>query len=682
MPPRPRLTDIRNIGIAAHIDAGKTTVTERVLYYAGRTHKMGEVHDGKAVMDYMPQEQERGITITAAVTSVPWQGREIHIIDTPGHVDFTVEVERSMRVLDGLVVVVGALSGVEPQTETVWHQADRYGVARLCFVNKLDRPGADFDRTVGDVARKLESRPLPLQHPLFEKDVFTGVVDLLHRRTLTWSADDEGRTVHEAEVPASLAELVETRRDQLVASLADRDDALAEKYLDGTDITIDELKAAIRRQTIARQVVPVLAGAALRNRGIQPLLDAVVDYLPSPKDLPPVTGTGPRGQGDREERAPDPNAPFSALAFKVRMEEGRKVVYFRVYSGRVREGDDVFNATRIKSDRVARLVAMHADRKERIEEARAGDIVAGMGMKVTSTGDTLCTSDAPLLLEPPIFQEPVISLAVEPRATRELDKLKSVLEKMIEEDPTLRVREDAESGQTLLSGMGELHLDVVLDRMRREYAMEVNTGRPAAVCRETLGRAAEATFAFDRVLGGEDEAEKPLYAEVSVRVGPRARGAGNDVRVAPEVLVEAALAAALVEGARQALQSGPAGGWPVDDVELVVTAIARRPGATTPQAAHIAAAGATRKALEGGEPRLLVPTMRIEVVTPDESVGEVIGDLQARGGRVDHVEREGVRTVVRALVPLPRMFGYSTDVRSLTQGRATFSMTFSHYDTP
>ena len=678
-----KLTRVRNIGIVAHIDAGKTTVSERFLYYAGRIHKIGEVHDGEAQMDWMPQERERGITITAAATTLEWRGHDVHLIDTPGHVDFTIEVERSLRVLDGAVVVFCGVSGVEPQSETVWHQADNFHVPRLAFVNKMDRPGADFQAVVDEIRERLAARPVPVQLPIGAEDQFTGVVDLIRERAIYFSGaeDDPPR---EDNVPAAMADAVATARDKLIEAAADFDDNVATAYLEGKPVETAALVAALRKGTLRCGIVPVLAGSALRNKGVQPLLDAVCDFLPAPTEVPPIQGTDPT-TGQPTTRPPEDSAPFCALAFKVAMDEGRKTVFLRIYSGVLRPGDEVQNARTRRNEKVARLFSVHANRRERIERASAGSIVVAMGLKEAGTGDTVYAPKAPILLGRIEAHEPVIARAIEPRTQAEKEKLDFGLAKLADEDPTFRFGEDPETGQTIIRGMGELHLDIMADRLRREYGVEATVGRPQVVHRETLAGSAEAEARFERQIDDET-----LFGHARVRVAARPRGSGNVVKLAlvppeqvpgapkiqetPRAILEAAL-----EGATEAMRSGPEG-YPFEDIEVVVTAIEYRPDASTPGGQKAAVGEALRQASREAGTRLLEPIMKVEVTAPEANVGDVLGDLNARHARIEDVGVRGTQRVVVAKVPLRRMFGYSTDLRSATQGRANYTMQFETFD--
>ncbi|MES1165893.1 MAG: elongation factor G [Verrucomicrobiota bacterium] len=679
----PKITRVRNIGVVAHIDAGKTTVSERFLYQSGRIHKIGEVHDGQAQMDWMPQERERGITITAAATSFSWRGHDIHLIDTPGHVDFTIEVERSLRVLDGAVVVFDGVSGVEPQSETVWRQADKFRVPRVAFINKMDRAGADFAGAIEEIRTRLGARPVPVQLPIGAEDKFEGVIDLVRMKAITFSGD-EGDAPDEGEVPASLETEAAAAREKLIEAAADFDDAIANAFLEGNPIEEPVLKAALRKGTLACGMVPVLAGAALRNKGVQPLLDAVCDYLPSPLDVPPVEGIVP-GSEEKTSRPPDDAAPLCALAFKVAMDEGRKAVYLRVYSGVVKAGEEVQNARTRKNEKIARLFSVHANRRERIERSGAGTIVVAMGLRDAGTGDTICAPRAPILLERIDVTEPVIARAIEPKTQAEKEKLDFGLGKMADEDPTFRFGEDAETGQMIIRGMGELHLDIIVDRLRREYGVEANVGRPQVVHRETLAGTGDGEARFERTI--EDES---LFGHARLRVAPRARGAGNVLKLdlprtaavsgaarvpeTPPAITDAAL-----EGAREAMRSGPLG-YPIEDIEVVITGIEYRPDASSPAGEKAAVGEALRNAFRDAGTRLLEPIMRVEVIAPETNVGDVLGDLNARRAQIEDVGFRGQQRVIIAKVPLRRMFGYSTDLRSATQGRATYTMTFETYD--
>ncbi|GAB6064711.1 elongation factor G [Deferrisoma palaeochoriense] len=667
------MRDIRNFGIFAHIDAGKTTLSERILYYTGRTHKIGEVHDGQAVMDWMRQEQERGITITAATTRVEWKGHRLNLIDTPGHVDFTVEVERSLRVLDGAVVVLESVSGVQPQTETIWRQANRYGVPRIVFVNKMDRVGADFDRCLESLREKLGAVPAPVVTPLGAEDGFRGCLDLLSGEVLEWDEADLGATMRRRAPEGDEAEELEGRREALVEVLADFDDAVAEAFLEGRWPDPADLRKVLRRETLAGRLVPVLAGSALRNKGVQPVLDAVVDYLPSPLDVPPVRGIHP-DTGAEEVRKASEKEPFAALAFKIQQETGRKLTYVRVYSG-VFKGGRVYNATRRKVEKPAAVLRLHADKKEREVEARAGDIIALTGLKWTVTGDTLCDQDHPILLETIAFAPPVISVAIEPQRSQDEGKLLEVLGRLEEEDPSFRHEVNEETGQTLISGMGELHLEVLVRRMEEDFNLPVHVGRPQVVYKETVEAEAEAEATFDRTLG-----DKRHWATVRLRVAPAERGEGNRVHLEVPGEIPDAAVAAVEQGVREAFLSGEFGGYPVEDVAVDVLAIEVDPENPSEMACKVAANQAFRDASRKARPVQLEPIMRVQIQVPDENVGDVIGDLNARRGEVQGMSAGAGITEIEALVPLRRMFGYSTDLRSKTQGRGTFQMLFERYD--
>jgi len=670
-----KLKKIRNIGIIAHIDAGKTTITERILYYTGRVHRMGEVHDGEATMDWMLEEKERGITITSAVTSCNWRGHNINIIDTPGHVDFTIEVERSLRVLDGAIGVFSAVEGVEPQSETVWHQADRYRVPKIAFINKMDRIGSDFTRTLEMIRDRLGANPLVLQLPWGEEERFTGVIDLLKMKAIFWEEETLGAEYEEVEVPADYKEDAIKYRERMLETLAEYDDELMEKYLSEQDIGIDEIKAVIRSSTVRLKVVPILCGSALRNKGIQPLLDFIVDFLPSPLDVPPVTGHHP-DTGREESRPALEKGPFTALAFKVMMDQGRKMTYVRIYSGTIRAGATTYNPGKKAREKLARLLKMHSNKRERIEQASAGDIIAVMGLKLTTTGDTLCDEGNPILLEPIEFNEPVISMALEPKRVQDQDRLMGSLAKLSEEDPTFKYRIDEETGQTVISGMGELHLDIIVGRIKREFFVDTNRGKPQVVYRETISRAVEEDAVFQKELAGQQH-----MAGVRIRVSPLPRGRGNrfvDSCEHPDLTEE--FLSAIREGVDEEAASGVVMGYPVIDVEVRLLDVTIHEIYTDQMAFKVASAMAFRAACQKANPLLLEPIMLAEILLPEEFMGEVIGDLNTRQGKVEQIASKGPTQVITATVPLSKMFGYSTSLRSLTQGRGTFSMHFSHYD--
>ena len=665
---------VRNIGIIAHIDAGKTTFTERVLFYAGVTHRMGEVHEGDAQMDYLPQERERGITITAAVTQFSWLGAEVHLIDTPGHVDFTIEVERSLRVLDAAVVIFEGVAGVEAQSEVVWRQADRHRVPRLAFINKIDRPGADFDRVIAEMKKNLGARGVPVTVPLFLDGAFRSVADLLTMERLEFSENGEGSEVRRAPLSDEEKTGVARYREALLEAAADADDAVAEKFLAGEEIPLPLLRGAVRKGTIAARFFPVYAGAALRNKGIQPVMDGIVHFLPSPVEAPPMRGDNPR-TGVPAKREPSPQAPFSALVFKVLIEEGRRTVYLRVYSGKVSEGDVVYNATTGGEEKIARLFRIHAAKKERIEEARAGDIVGAMGVKSARTGDTLSDPKVPIVYESIEIRKPVVSIAVEPRTLRDMDRLRDTLDNIIDEDPTLSCREDADTGQILLSGMGELHLEVLVERLARDFGLAVRTGKPQVVYRETVSEAGEAETVFEREI-----AERLVSVKIALSVRPAPRGSGVKISDRLRLLSLPQEAADAVEqGVREGTFTGILG-YPVDDVTVEVSHVEFLSGPASPLVAKVAAVRAFLIACEKGRPYLLEPIMEVEIHVPDEFLGGVIGDINSRRGRVTLVDRRQEASLLSAQVPLKEMFGYVTALRSLSQGRGTYLMKFSHYD--
>ncbi len=670
-----QLTRTRNIGIIAHIDAGKTTITERILYYTGRVHKMGEVHDGEATMDWMLDEKERGITITSAVTSCNWRNHTINIIDTPGHVDFTIEVERSLRVLDGAIGVFCAVGGVEPQSETVWHQADRYKVPKIAYINKMDRIGADFFRAVQMIKDRLGANPLLLQLPWGSEDRFRGVIDLLRMQAIEWQDETLGAAFKEQPIPEDLMEEATKYREMLVETLADKDDGIMSKYLAEEKIDLPELRRAVRSATVDLKLVPILCGAALRNKGIQPLLDAITDYLPAPTDIPPIVGQVP-DTSDIDSRSATAKGPFSALAFKVQMDQGRKLTYIRIYSGTVKAGDTIFNPGRKVKEKLARLLKMHANKRERIEEASAGDILAVMGLKVSTTGDTLCSEDHPILLEPMSFNTPVISVAVEPKGLQDHDKLLDALAKLSDEDPTFKYRIDDETGQTVISGMGELHLEIIVNRLRREFFVDTNQGKPQVVYREALSKRVEHEEVFQRELAGQQH-----FAGVKIEVIPLPRGTGNRVadRCRNPNLTEEFMNA-IKEGLEEATSTGVLLGYPVIDVEAAVLDVKIHELHSDAMAFRVAASMAFRNACLQADPILLEPIMKAEILIPEEFLGEVIGDLNARGGKIEQITSKGPVQVLTASVPLSKMFGYSTALRSVSQGRGTFTMQFSHYD--
>lgn len=675
MASKSKLSKIRNIGIIAHIDAGKTTVTERILYYTGKSYKIGEVHNGEAVMDWMPQEQERGITITSAVTTCEWEGHEIHVIDTPGHVDFTIEVERSLRVLDGAVVVFCAVGCVEPQSETVWHQADKYGVPKIAFINKMDRVGADFNSAVAMMRERFQSVPVPIEIPWGQEEHFKGVLDLIRRKVIVWDNSTLGSTYTTSDVPTDLLADVEKERERLIETLAENDDELAELYLEGQEASEEDILRAIREATISLKIVPIMCGSALRNKGIQPLLDAVVHFLPSPEDVPPIKGINPVTRQE-ETRGSNVKEPLAALVFKIMQDEGRKLSYLRIYSGRIRAGDDVYNVSKKKKEKVARLLKMHANKRERIDQADAGDIVAVMGFKEARTGDTLCDESHPILLEAMEFYEPVISQAIEAKTPADQERVTTALAKLLEEDPTLRLKYDEETGQTVISGMGELHLEVITDRLIREFNAHVNVGKPRVVFRETIQKRVETEGHFEKELG-----DKKHFGEVRLRLEPLERGRGVEVVNQVDVSqIPEEFHPAIEEGIREAILSGIVAGYPTVDVRITIIGGAFRDGESTALGYKIAATTAVREGCAEGDPILLEPIMMVNILTPSEFMGEVIGDINARRGEIQMISPKGPVSEVRAKVPLKAMFGYSTDLRSVTQGRATFTMHFEVYD--
>ena len=669
------LARTRNIGIMAHIDAGKTTSTERILFYTGRTHRMGEVHDGDTEMDWMVQERERGITITSAATYCEWHDHHINIIDTPGHVDFTVEVERCLRVLDGAVALFCGVGGVEPQSETVWHQADKYRVPRVAFVNKMDRIGADFDRALKMMKEKLHADVLPVQLPIGCEENFNGVVDLVTNEAVIWSELDLGVTVSRVPIPEELVEVAAKTRDAMLERLALVDDALAEKYLSGEYIEVGEIKAAIRKATIGHGVIPVLCGAAFRYKGIQLLLDAVVDYLPSPLDKPPILGHLPDDSTKIVERHPDKNEPFSALAFKIVSDPHGKLTYFRVYSGRAEAGQTVYNAITGKAERLGRILRMHANKREDLKQIGPGEIAAAVGLNSTSTGDTLCTKNAPVVLEALEFHEPVISVAIEPKTQADQDKLTLSLAKLTEEDPTFKVSTNAETGQTLISGMGELHLEILVDRLLREFKVGANVGKPQVAYRETIQRPAEGEGEFIRQTGGRGQ-----YGHVKILLEPLPRGAGFEFesQVSAEMIPKEYIAP-VERGILDAMQSGVLAGYPTVDVKATLLGGSYHTVDSSEIAFSIAASMGFRDTVERAGAVLLEPVMDLEVVVPGEYMGEVIGNLNSRRGQVKGIEQRRDLQVIHSEVPLAEMFGYATTLRSLTQGRGHHTMQLSHY---
>jgi elongation factor G len=667
----------RNIGIMAHIDAGKTTTTERILYYTGITHRLGEVHEGTATMDWMEQEQERGITITSAATTCVWRDIRINIIDTPGHVDFTAEVERSLRVLDGACAVFDAVHGVEPQSETVWRQADKYGVPRICFINKMDKMGADFEHAVDTIRKRLNARPVAIQIPIGQEANFKGVVDLVGMKAIYWRDETLGAKYEVEEIPAELKKKAEAFHAQLVESVAEHDDDLLHKFLEGETISADELRKSLRKSVISLKLFPVLCGTAFKNKGVQTLLDAVVDYLPSPIDIPPTQGHDPDHPEKTVERKPADNEPFAGLAFKIMADPFvGQLTFIRVYSGHLKTGDSVLNATRGKSERIGRLLKMHANKREEISEIFAGDICACVGLKNVTTGDTICSEKAPILLESITFAAPVISVAVEPKTKGDQEKMGMALGRLAQEDPTFKVMTDPDSGQTIISGMGELHLEIIVDRMMREYKVEANVGKPQVAYRETIRKHAEAEGKYIRQTGGRGQ-----YGHVKLQVDPNEKGKGfefvNDITggSVPKEYIRP-----IEHGIKEALEGGVLAGYPMVDVKVTLYDGSYHEVDSDEMAFKIAASMGFKEAARRASPVLLEPIMSVEVVVPEEFMGTIIGDLNSRRGRIEGVEHRAGSQVIKSLVPLAEMFGYATQMRSNTQGRATFSMHFAHYD--
>ena len=666
----------RNIGIMAHIDAGKTTTTERILYYTGINYKLGEVHEGTATMDWMVQEQERGITITSAATTCHWRDHRINIIDTPGHVDFTIEVERSLRILDGAVAVFCSVGGVEPQSETVWRQADKYRVPRIAFINKMDRVGADFFRGVAMIRDRLRANAVPVQLPIGTEENFRGIIDLISMKAILWDDDSLGARYRTEEIPADLLPTAEKYRSDLLEAIADSDEALLEKYLDGGEISESEVRAAVRKTTLAIKVIPVLCGSAFKNKGVQPLLDAVVDFLPAPTDVIAVSGSNPN-TGEEETRAADDDAPFSALAFKIMTDPFvGTLTFLRVYSGVIESGSYVFNSTKGKKERVGRLLKMHANKREDIKEVYAGDIAAAVGLRDTTTGDTLCDDAKPIILESIEFPEPVISIAIEPKTKADQEKLGASLQKLAAEDPSFRVHTDRETGQTIISGMGELHLEIIVDRLLREFKVDASVGKPQVAYKETIRRAAEHETKFVRQTGGRGQ-----YGHVVLRVEPLGAGKGFEFKdgtkggVVPREYVPA-----VEKGVRDATEGGTLAGYPIVDVKVTLLDGSYHEVDSSEMAFKIAGSMAFKEAAKKASPVILEPVMSVEVVVPEEFSGPVFGDLNGRRGRIQGMDNRAGAQVITATVPLAEMFGYATDLRSMTQGRATYTMQFSHYE--
>ena len=666
---------MRNIGIMAHIDAGKTTTTERILYYTGRTHKIGEVHEGTAIMDWMEQEQERGITITSAATTCQWRDISINIIDTPGHVDFTAEVERSLRVLDGAVAVFDAVAGVQPQSETVWRQADKYGVPRICFINKMDRVGADFYHAVDTIVDRLKCRPVAIQIPVGAEDQFKGIVDLVSMKARIWRDETLGAEYDDVDIPADLLEKAKSYREQMIEAVAESDDHLFAKFVEGAPISEEELVQGLRKATIAQKIFPVICGSSFKNKGVQNLLDAVVDYLPSPIEIPPVTGTLPDDPSVTEERPTTDDAPFSALVFKIMTDPFvGQLAYIRVYSGRLGSGESVFNVAKNRKERVGRLVKMHANKREDIQEILAGDICAAV-LKNVSTGDTICDEKHPILLESIDFPEPVIQLAIEPKTKADQEKLGMAIQKLVQEDPTLRVNTDPDTGQTILAGMGELHLEIIVDRMQREFSVGANVGKPQVAYRETIRATSEYDYTHKKQTGGSGQ-----YARVKLRVEP-VPGKGfefeNEIRGGniPKEFIPA-----VEKGVKEALEGGILAGYPVVDVKVAVFDGAYHEVDSSEMAFKICSSICLKEACRKARPVLLEPVMRVEVVVPEEYMGPVNGDLISRRGRLEGTEIRGTTQLIKAMVPLSEMFGYATELRSRTQGRGSFTMHFGQYE--
>ncbi|MDR3765394.1 MAG: elongation factor G [Acidobacteriota bacterium] len=668
----------RNIGIMAHIDAGKTTTTERILFYTGRLHRIGEVHEGTATMDWMAQEQERGITITSAATTCQWKDVTINIIDTPGHVDFTAEVERSLRVLDGAVAVFDAVHGVEPQSETVWRQADKYGVPRICFINKMDKMGADFDHAVDTIRKRLAAKPVPIQMPIGQAEKFKGCIDLFLMKAIYWHDETMGADYEVEEIPAELQKKAASMRQHMVEAIveADGSDELMMKYVEGEEIAVEQLKASLRKAVIAMKVFPVVLGTAFKNKGVQPLLDAVVDFLPSPLEVPPMTGINP-DTGKEEERHPDDKDPFSALAFKIMTDPFvGQLTFIRVYSGVLKTGDSAYNANRQKSERIGRLLRMHANKREEITEVLAGDICACVGLKNITTGDTICDENKPVLLETIEFPEPVIHVAVEPKTKTDQEKMGVALHKLAQEDPTFRVHTDEDSSQTIISGMGELHLEIIVDRMMREFNVQANVGKPQVAYRETLRKNSEAEGKYIRQTGGNGQ-----YGHVKIRLYPNEPGKGfefsDDTKggSVPKEYIKP-----IEMGIKEAMEGGVLAGYPMVDVKASLYDGSYHEVDSNELAFKIAASMAFKEAARKASPVLLEPVMTVEVVVPEEYMGTVIGDLNSRRGRIEGIEHRAGSQVIKAMVPLAEMFGYATNMRSNTQGRATFSMHFARYE--
>lgn len=680
------LEKTRNIGIIAHIDAGKTTVSERILFYTGKSHKIGEVHEGEATMDWMEQEQERGITITAAATTCFWKDHRINIIDTPGHVDFTVEVERSLRVLDGGVVVFDGVAGVEPQSETVWHQADKYDVPRMCFINKMDRTGADFYADMDMIHDRLTKKAHPIQLPIGAGDTFEGLVDLIEQKAVIYK-DDMGQVFEEVDIPADMKEKADQYRNQLVEAIVENDEELMNAYLEGSEISVEQLKKALRQATVSNQLIPVMCGSALKNKGVQYLLDAVNDYLPSPLDLPPTQGHNPDNPEEVIERTTNDSEPLTALAFKVAADPFvGKLVFIRVYSGVLKSGSYVLNMTTGKKERVSRLVRLHSNSREEIDEIRAGDIAAGVGLKDTITGTTLCAEDAPIMLEEITFPEPVISIAVEPKTKADQEKMGIAIARLVEEDPTLRVRSDEETNQTILSGMGELHLDIIIDRMKREFNVEANVGTPQVAYKETITTEADGEEKYSKQSGGRGQYGHAVIKIEPMEVNESELEEGEEAEHFEFVdkikggAIPKEYIPAIEKGIREAMDRGIVAGYNMLDIRVTLLDGSYHDVDSSEVAFKIAGSKAFKNAARAAKPVLLEPVMRVEVTTPEEFMGDVMGDVNAKRGQVQEMTERGQVKIVRALVPLAEMFGYATQLRSMTQGRANYAMEFEKYD--
>ncbi|HLY15938.1 MAG TPA: elongation factor G [Bryobacteraceae bacterium] len=677
MPRTVPLERMRNIGIAAHIDAGKTTTTERILYYTGRTHKLGEVHEGTAIMDWMEQEQERGITITSAATTCFWRDIQINIIDTPGHVDFTAEVERSLRVLDGAVAVFDAVAGVQPQSETVWRQADKYNVPRICFINKMDRVGADFFHSMETIVTRLKCKPVAIQLPVGAEDQFKGVIDLVRMKALIWRDETLGAEYDEGEVPAELLEQAHEYREKLIEAVAEHDDALFEKFVEGHKLSEDEIQQGIRKATIALKIFPVICGSAFKNKGVQTMLDAVVDYLPSPLEVPPVEGTAIDDRTQVLTRQASDSEPFAALVFKIMTDPYvGQLAFFRVYSGKLASGESVYNVAKGRKERIGRLLRMHANKREDIQEILAGDICAAVGLKTVQTGDTICDDKSPIVLESIEFPTPVIQLAVEPKTKADQEKLGMAIQKLAQEDPTFRVATDPDTGQTILSGMGELHLEIIVDRMMREFGVGANVGKPQVAYRETVRKHAEAEGRHVKQTGGHGQ-----YGVVKIKVEPLPQGSGfefvNDIYGGsiPKEYIKPVEA-----GIQEALEGGVLAGYPMSDLKVTLYDGSYHDVDSSEMAFKIAGSMALKEAARRAKPVLLEPIMAVEVVVPEEYMGDVIGDLNSRRGRIEGMELRGTTQIIKSMVPLSEMFGYATELRSRTQGRGSFTMHFGKYE--